>query len=78
MLNMSFYNGTLNRDKAKEVVNTTNKQLKYRYGYSYRGAEANLISKENALKVIENESLLDINEGEDVIILNVYSSNDMW
>lgn len=51
MLNMSFYNGTLNRP----------------------------ISKENALKIIEDTgNYLDVTETDNEILLNTYSSNDMW
>ena len=36
MLKMSFYDGTLNRDEAKEVIINTDKDLKYTYGLGYR------------------------------------------
>lgn len=77
MLKMSFYNGTLDRVKAREIVAATEKTLKYRYGFEYRGAEAVPISKEKALAVIEKEGYLDIDETETEIVLNAYSSNDM-
>lgn len=54
MLNMSFYNGTLNRPEAADVVRASNKTLYHRYGFAYRGAEKRPISKENALKIIED------------------------
>ena len=54
MLNMSFYNGTLNRPEAADVVRASNKTLYHRYGFAYRGAEKRPISKENALKIMEN------------------------
>lgn len=80
MLNMSFFNGTLDRIKAKEVINNTEKELKYTYGLGYRNPTTNHkpISKEEAIKIIERESLLDITEHEAYIHLNAYSSNDMW
>lgn len=37
MLNMSFYNGTLNRPEAADVVRASNKTLYHRYGFAYRG-----------------------------------------
>ena len=78
LLKMSFFNGTLDIQKAKEVVNNTNKKLSYRYGLSYRGAEAYPISKDKALEILDNNNgLLDVNEYEDEIILNEYSCNDM-
>lgn len=79
MLNMSFYNGTLNRPEAADVVRASNKTLYHRYGFAYRGAEKRPISKENALKIIENTgNYLDVTETDNEILLNTYSSNDMW
>ena len=79
LLKMSFFNGTLDIQKAKEIINSTNKKLTYRYGLSYRGAEEHLISKDKALDILDNNNgLLDVDEYEDKIILNEYSCNDMW
>ena len=77
MLKMSFYNGTLDRTKAKRVVESTDKILKYRLGFAYRGAKAIPIEKEKALHVIENECCLDVDETDTEIVLNAYTSNDM-
>lgn len=79
MLNMSFYNGTLNRPEAADVVRASNKTLYHRYGFAYRGAEKRPISKENALKIIEDTgNYLDVTETDNEILLNTFSSNDMW
>ncbi len=79
MLNMSFYNGTLNRPEAADVVRASSKTLYHRYGFAYRGAEKHPISKENALKIIEDTgNYLDVTETDNEILLNTYSSNDMW
>lgn len=79
MLNMSFYNGTLNRPEAADVVRASNKTLYHRYGFAYRDAEKRPISKENALKIIEDTgNYLDVTETDNEILLNTYSSNDMW
>jgi hypothetical protein len=79
MLNMSFYNGTLNRPEAADVVRASNKTLYHRYGFAYRGAEKRPISKENTLKIIEDTgNYLDVTETDNEILLNTYSSNDMW
>ena len=77
---MSFYDGTLNREKAKEVIANTDKELKYTYGLSYRKPTTykKPIDREEALNIVATESLLDITEYEDWIHLNGYSSNDMW
>lgn len=80
MLKMSFYNGTLDRAKAKKFIQTTDKPLKYTYGLGYRNPTTHRkpISKAEALEIIEKESLLDIDENTDFVHLNAYSSNDMW
>ena len=80
MLKMSFYNGTLDREKAKEFIKETKKPCQYTYGLGYRNPTTNHkpISKDEALHIVATESLLDITEHEDHIHLNAYSSNDMW
>lgn len=79
MLKMSFYDGTLNREEAAQVVEKTSKKLYHRYGFAYRGAEKRDISKENALKIIrDNGNYLDIDESETEIVLNTFSEMDMW
>lgn len=80
MLNMSFYDGTLNRAKAKEFIAETKKPLKYTYGLGYRNPTTNHepITKEQAIEIIKKESLLDITEHNDYVHLNAFSSNDMW
>ena len=80
MLEMSFYDGTLNRKKAIEFIATTDKPLKYTYGLGYRNPTTNHkpITKERAIEIIDTEGLLDIYEHEDYVHLNAYSDNDMW
>lgn len=80
MLRMSFYDGTLDRNAAKEFVQKINKPCVYTYGLSYRRPMTHRapISKERALEIIVKKSLLDITEEEKVIHLNAYSENDMW
>lgn len=79
MIKMSFYDGTLDRSKAKEVVEASEKPLMFRYGFAFRGAEKRPIAKEKALSIIEDSgNYLDIEESETEILLNTYSSNDMW
>lgn len=79
MIKMSFYDGTLDRAKAREVVEHTDKALMYRYGYGWKGAEKRPITRDKALSVIDdNGNYLDITESETEILLNTYSSNDMW
>lgn len=46
MLKMSFYDGTLDRIKAREVVEASEKPLMFRYGFAFRGAEKRPITRE--------------------------------
>lgn len=80
MLKMSFYDGTLNRAAAKEVIANTDKPIKYTFGLGYRNPTTNRepITKEKAFKIIDTEGLLDITEYEEFIHLNAYSDNDMF
>lgn len=78
MLKMSFYDGTLDRIKAREVVEASEKHLMFRYGFAFRGAEKRPITREKALNIIEDSgNYLDITETDNEILLNTFSSNDM-
>lgn len=82
MLKYTFFGGkspnTL--EEAKELIRTSDKPCKYTYGLGFRNPTTNHvpISKEDALECCDKECLLDIDEYEDYIHLNAYSSNDMW
>lgn len=79
MIKMSFYDGTLDRTKAKEVVEASGKPLMFRYGFAFRGAEKRPITREKALGIIDDSgNYLDITETDNEILLNTFSSNDMW
>ena len=80
MLEMSFYNETMNREELKVFIKETNKPIRYTYGLGYRKPTTHkvLIDKERALKIVERESLLDARENEEFLHLNAYSGNDMW
>lgn len=79
MLEMSFYKGILDRAKAREVVEASEKSLMFRYGFAFRGAEKRPITKEKTLSIIDDSgNYLDITETDNEILLNTFSSNDMW
>ena len=79
MLKMSFYDGTLDRAKAREVVEASEKPLMFRYGFAFRGAEKRPITKEKASSIIDDSgNYLDITETKNENLLNTFSSNDMW
>lgn len=80
MLRMSFYYGTLNRERLIEFIESTDKKIVYTYGLGYRNPTTyrKPISKEAAIKIAKNESLLDATEEAECLHLNAYSGNDMW
>lgn len=78
MESMSFYNGTLDIEKAIKIVKDTEKEIYYRYGFSYKGAEKKLISKDVAIKKLEERGWLDFYENNNDILINEYSENDMF
>lgn len=74
-----IYKGTLDRAKAREVVEASEKPLMFRYGFAFRGAEKKTITKEKALSIIDDSgNYLDITETDNEILLNTFSNNDMW
>lgn len=80
MLTMSFYNNTLNRKKLIEFIKNTNKEIRYTYGFSFKNPVINnkLITKDEAINIVNNEPLLDATKLEDILFLNAFSGNDMF
>lgn len=80
MIDMSFYRGTLDKEKLREFVRSTNKKILYTVGFKYRNPTTceKPVTVEEALGIIERESLLDAREGNDYIELQAYSANDMF
>ncbi len=81
MISYSFY--TTNQDypntkkEARTLLEQTTKTIKYTYGFRFRGAETYNISKKEAIKRFDKNSLSDVIEHEDYIDFNQYSSNDL-
>lgn len=65
-----------------ELLKVTDKPLYYRYGFAYRGAKESPITREKAITIWTkgglNGGFIDMSEDKDSIIINEYSSNDMW
>ena len=80
MLKMSFYDGTMNKDRLRKFIEETEKEIKYTHGLGYRGPTTHNkpIGKEEALRIVKDYGLLDAREMEDYLHLNTYSENDMW
>ena len=63
-----------------EFLKTTDKPIKYTYGYKYRKPTTCLkpITLEEAIQIVRSQSLLDVDERDDFIDMNAYDGNDMW
>ena len=80
MIKMSFWDRTYNKEKAVELIRNTDKQIKYTHGLGYRNPTIHNkpISKDCALEILDTESTIDIDEYQEHIHINTYSSNDLW
>lgn len=80
MLKMSFYDGTLDREKLVGFITTYQKPIFYTYGLRYRNPVTynKPITREKAIKIVKTETLLDADELKDGLYLNAYSANDMF
>lgn len=66
-------------DGGADQIRKGLKPLMFRYGFAFRGAEKRPITKEKALSIIDDSgNYLDITETDNEILLNTFSSNDMW
>lgn len=76
---MSFYDGSLNRIKARAIIQKSNRKILYTHGLAYRNPTTykKPITKEKAFELL-NYDCLDIDFKEDCIEMNTYSSNDMY
>lgn len=76
---MSFYNGSLDREKAIEFIKQTDKEIYYTRGLRYRNPTILdvPINKLNAIESIINESFITVREAADGIYISSYSANDM-
>ena len=82
MLKYSFMSKYSNcsKDEILDLVKITNKPCKYTYGFKYRNPTTYEvpISREEAIKTITNDIVIDVTEREDFIDINGYSEMDMW
>lgn len=80
MLKMSFYDGTMDKEKLKEFILNTDKKIRYTHGLRFRGPRICDVptDKNEALRIVEEYGLIDANETEQFLDINTYSSNDMF
>lgn len=81
-MSMSFYDGTLDREKAIEVIRQLDADTKilYTIGLSYRNPTTykTPISAEKAIQILETESWVDFRVYSGYVDINTYTANDMW
>ena len=83
MLKYTFFSkseSNCTRDEAIEFLKNTDKKIRYTYGLAYRGPTVHKvpISKEDACEKMIKESYIDVDEYEDYVHINAYSSNDLF
>ena len=83
MLRYSFFSkeySNCTKEQAVEFLKKTDKPLKYTYGLEYRGPTIHKvpISKEDACEKMMKESYIDVDEYEDYVHINAFSSNDLF
>lgn len=81
-LSMSFFDGTMNREQAKQIITERgeNASIFYTLGLKYRHPVINMVpvSQIEAIKIINEGGLLNFTVYEDYIDINEFSSNDLW
>ena len=78
MLNMSSYKGTLDREVVEKKLRSTSKKIMLMEGFGWKGATPKLVTLEAALKVLREETVLNVREDKAEILLNSFSENDMY
>lgn len=65
---------------AKQYVLETDKPIKYTFGLGYRHpiTHNKPIDKAEAMRLLNESSMTDIDEFDDYIHINQYHENDMW
>lgn len=69
----------MNKENIERLENT-NKKIYMRWGFGWKGAEKVLSNKEKVIKTIQSGGWAhyDIEENDESILFNFYTSNDMF
>lgn len=80
MLKMSFYDATLDRVELSNFIKATDKKIRYSYGLGgrQRTTDRKLITKKEALDIVNEQSYLDANKEKHCLHLNAYSANSLY
>ena len=76
----SFMEKSKTKEETEEIIKQTDKELKHTHGLSYRNPTINKVpvDKTEAINILYENSLIDVEDYEDYILLNTYSGNDLW
>lgn len=79
MMKMSFYDGTLCKNKLKDFIEKTEKPIVYTFGFTWKNPTTYRVpkTKAEAIEIVEKECWLDATEEEECMHLNAYGENDM-
>ncbi len=80
MLDMDFYNGSLDPEVAKAEIAKSDKPCVFTSGYEWKNPTTHRVpvEKDWVYKLIDTESWLRIREEKEVIHIQKFSANDMW
>lgn len=73
-------NYQLKNNEVIEYIEKADKPFKYTHGIGYRSPTIHKVdvTKERAIEIWEDNSLCDIEEYDEYIHINTFSSNDLW
>lgn len=83
LVKYSFHSkySTVSKEYIQVLLEKTSRPILYTLGYKWKNPTTQdvKITNEKALKILKNETLIDIDAtNSDVIYMNEYSGNDMW
>lgn len=80
MLDMDFYNGSLDPEVAKTEIAKSDKPCVFTYGYEWKSPTTHRlpVEKDWVYELIDTESWLRITEEKEVIHIQKFDANDMW
>lgn len=72
-----FYKPEKRTEDPSAIVSRTTKPVKYRQGWAWKGASIYDSTKEQVLSILQKTKTLIIEDHEDYLLINTFSSNDL-
>ena len=73
---MSFYHGTLDRERAVAIIEKSSRKCIYTYSWDYKNSKT--LTKKEAIAIVRKRSLISVYFRKDEIEIHEASENDMW